>query len=183
MEEENVDNVIHGNHYHPWKARFFTALIMLVLAFIGLVLTNIKKNSAWYYWVFTSCGYAILALWLGFYLRKKKHSMSVGKIWHEIVHWISTVISVYLVTRFVDIGIVGRFEAGLAILLLLALSTLLAGVYIEITFFFIGLLLGIFATVIALFDEYLYVIVVPVTAAICIIIFLVAYKKKKHFSS
>jgi hypothetical protein len=46
-------------------------------------------------------------------------------------------------------------------LTLMALGIFLAGIYIETTFLFVGIALGVFAAVVAFIDEYLYAITIP----------------------
>ena len=104
----------------------------------------------------------------------------MGTIWHEILHWAGLTLSVFLISKFVSIGIMGRFEAGLMVLSMLALTTFLAGIYIEVSFVFIGILLGLSAYSIAFLDQYLYVIMMPLLALGAIVIFFLVYRKKKR---
>ena len=173
MEETKI-------HPHPWTTRLIASGILLVLAFLGLIITDIEKDGGWLYWRIITPVYAIVALWLSWYLRKKNHAISVVSIWHEIFHWIGLILAIYLVSRFVNIGLMGRFEAGLVVLTLLALTTFLAGIYIEITFVFIGLILGFFAYGIAFLNQYLYAIMLPLVGVVAGVIFFVVYRKKRE---
>lgn len=60
--------------------------------------------------------------------------MSATTIWHELVQWFGLALAVYLVSIFVNIGLIGRFEAGLVVLTMLALNTFITGIYVESTF-------------------------------------------------
>lgn len=157
--------------------RFIVALIMLGLSFIGLVVSDIRQNGAWTYWRIMVPVFAILCLFLSWYLRRNKKIITTATIWHEIVHWLGLALAVYLVSIFVNIGLMGRFEAGLVALTLLALTTFLAGIYVEATFFVIGLLLGIFAAAAALLAEYVYTIMLPLTLGVAVLLIWVARKR------
>lgn len=172
MEEKHT-------HPHPWKTRLISSLILIVLAFLGLILTDVEKDGGWFYWRFITPFYAVVSLYLSWYLRTKKHAVHMTTIWKDIFHWVGLILSVYLVSRFVSIGIMGRFEAGLIVLSMLALTTFLAGIYIEITFVVIGLLLGFFAYGIAFLDQYLYAIMVPLIVFVVVFIFILIYHKKR----
>ncbi len=100
-------------------------------------------------------------------------------VWHEVLHWAGLTLGVFLISRFVSIGLMGRFEAGLVVLSMLALTTFLAGIYIEVSFIFIGILLGFCAYSIAFLDQYLYAIMLPLLALGAIAIFFLVYRKKK----
>ncbi|HSX26358.1 MAG TPA: hypothetical protein VLE89_05055 [Chlamydiales bacterium] len=148
---------------HPWKARLIICVVMLVLAFIGLLYANISANGGWDYWKWIVPVYAILALWLSWYLRRHKHSLSPVTLWHEVLHWLALVGSAYLISRFLHLGILSRFLAGLAVLTVIAQAVFIAGIYIESSFIFIGLVLGVFAWLVAMTIEYLYLyIAIPV---------------------
>lgn len=145
-----------GNH--PWRARLSVGLIMLLLSFIGLVVTNIDSSGGWNYWLWVVPVYALLALWLSWYLRRKEHSLSLVSIWHEVLHWAVLGASVVLVSLFVQEGILSRLLAALFVLTLLAQAVFLAGIYIDTTFFAIGVVLGLFAWLVSAAAEYLYAI-------------------------
>lgn len=145
----------------PLKLRLVIALIMLVLGFIGVVVTDISKTGAWNYWRFLAVVYAILSLCLSWHLKRKEWKTTMLTLWHEIAHWGGLVGAIFISSYFVKIGMIGRFEASVMTLLLLALATFLAGIYIESTLIFIGILLGIFALGIAFLDAYFYNILLP----------------------
>ncbi len=134
---------------------------MLILAFIGLVITDVKSTGGWNYWLWVVPIYTLLALWLSWYLRRKEHSLSLVSIWHELLHWATLGASVVLVSVFVEQGLLGRLIASLFVLTLLSQAVFLAGIYIDTTFLGIGVTLAIFAWLVALATEYLYALAVP----------------------
>ncbi|MBI5273950.1 MAG: hypothetical protein HY860_02715 [Chlamydiales bacterium] len=169
------------HHKHPWRARLVIGLIMLIFSFIGLVISDVKKEGAWLYWRIMVPIFALLCLWLSWYLRRVKHSLSAIKIWHEILHWCGLLISVYLVSIFVDMGVMERLDASLVVIILLALTTFIAGIYIEFTFIPIGIMLGLFSVGAALTEEYLYTVMLPITIAVAaFLVWLIHRMKEKH---
>ena len=164
-------------HKYRWKIRFIVSLLLLILGFLGLIVTDVFKDGGWLYWRIITPVYALLSLWMSWYLRDKE-DFSFSDLWHEILHWFGLILAIYLLSKFVSIGVMGRFEAGLVALSMLALTTFLAGIYIEVTFIFIGLILGFFAYGVAFLNQYLYVIILPIViVAAGIIFWLVHYKK------
>src|SRR3989338_8739723 len=151
-----------GHPKHPWIARIGVSIAMLILAFLGLVVTNIRSTGGWQYWRWVVPIIALLALWLSWYLRKQKNPLSPVTLWHEVVHWAGLVASVIVVSIFVHIGVIGRLEAGLTVLTLLSQAVFLAGIYIESTFLFIGVVLGLFTVGVAFIAEYLYAVAIPI---------------------
>lgn len=147
---------------HPWKARIGVASLMLFLAFLGLVVTDVQSTGGWEYWKWMSPVYGLLALWLSWYLRRSKDCLSPITLGHELLHWLGLIGSIFVVSYFVHLGIMGRFTAGLFALTLLSQAVFLAGIYIETSFLFIGGVLALFAMGIALTLEYLYALALPV---------------------
>ena len=164
---------------HPWFARVTVGIIMLAIACLGLIVTDIHATAGWHYWRVATPIFALLALWLSWYLRKNQHSLSPVKLWHELLHWVCLIATVLIISILVKIGIIGRFEASLCVLTLLAQSVFLAGIYIETTFLFVGIILGLFALGVALIAEYLYAIAIPILIAIIIAIIWMVWHARK----
>lgn len=165
--------------YHFWKERFCIGLIMIFLAFTGMIFTDVKTGGAWLYWRWMAPVYALLSLSLSLHLRRFNFRPVVLTIWHEVLHWVGLLLAVYLVSLLVDIGFISRFQAGLQVMIMLALATFLAGVYIESTFIVVGCVLGFLVLGVAFVNQYLYGIMLPLIAVAIILIFWVARRKKK----
>ncbi|MCB1106957.1 MAG: hypothetical protein KDK76_02550 [Chlamydiia bacterium] len=171
------EEIVIKKHHHHWKMRLMVAIIMLALSFIGLIVSDLKANGAWEYWRWMVPVFAVLCLFLSWYLRRKNQIMSATTIWHELVQWFGLAMAVYLVSIFVNIGLMGRFEAGLVVLTFLSLNTFITGVYVEPTFFIIGILLGLFAVGAALLAEYLYTVMLPITIGVAVLLVWIARKR------
>lgn len=148
---------------HPWRARLIVGLIMLVFAFIGLVVTDLWRDGAWNYWRYMSPIYAFMSLWLSWSRRKSGHELAMT-LWHELAHWLGLIGAVWLMTGFVKLGLIGRFEASMQVLVLLALTVFTNGIYTEHSFIVIGIVLGLLAAVVAFINKYLFAIMLPVLA-------------------
>ena len=177
MAQKDKEIVIEKHHHH-WKMRFMVAIIMLGLSFVGLVVSDLWTNGAWDYWRWMVPVFAALCLFLSWYLRHKQKVMSATTIWHELVQWFGLFLAVFLISMFVNIGLMGRFEAGLIVLVFLALNTFITGIYVESTFFIIGILLGLFAAAAAIMAEYLYTVMLPITIGVAILLIWVSRKRR-----
>ena len=150
---------------HPWKARLGVGIMMIILAFIGMVVTDIRAAGGWDYWRWMVPIYAILALWLSWYVKRQMQVISPVTIFHELLHWIGLICAIFLVSHLVELGTISRFIAGIFHLILLSLAVFLAGIYIESIFILIGVILGVFAFLTAVLVQYIYVIVIPIAIA------------------
>ena len=154
--------------------------IMLLLGFIGLILTDMFKDGAWIYWQFVVCIFALLSLGYNLYSKGKEWRSTLYTFWHELLHWVGLFLCLVILSFMVKIGILSRFVASLEILILLALTTYLIGVYFDKVFIGIGIVLGLFAATIALFEQFLYLITIPLIIVALGLIFWVARQRKKE---
>ncbi len=168
-------------HKHPWMARLSVSIIMLLLGFIGMVISYIHRDGSWFYWKWAIPIYALLALWLSWYIREKSKTLSPITLWHELLHWIGLVAAVFLVSFFIRQGIMSRFVAGLFNLTLLSLALFMAGIYIETTFLVVGVVLGVFALLASFVVEYFYALSIPlVLVGIAFVIFYLWLSHRKE---
>ena len=150
------------------KARLTVSSIMLVLALIGVIITCMDRESSFsrWYWTGAVVVFAILSLWMSRIDSPKPRSIKGLAVWRGIVHWLALLIIIFHVHLLVYAGIADNITAGLVILMLLALTTFLAGLYYDSTFMLIGALLfvmGVIATML-----YKYVLLVSVIALVVI---------------
>lgn len=166
--------------FHYWKVRLYTALLMIALSLLGLIITEVKQEGAWHYWRVLCLLFAIISISLHVFLRRRESISYMGTILHEILHWAGLLLAVCILSLMVDIGILGRFLSSIAVMILLALSTYLAGVYMDVTLIFVGIFLGLFALGLSVVSAYLYPALIPI---ICLGGFaLWLFLRKKHFS-
>lgn len=155
---------------HPWKARLGVGLVMLTLAFLGMVTTDVHSTGGWEYWKWVVPIYALLALWLSWYVKRSKETVTPITLWHEVLHWAGLILAIFLVSHLSHLGTISRFVAGIFQLILLSFAVFLAGVYIEPIFLLIGLALAILAMATAMFVQYIYAIAIPLLIAAAIAI-------------
>lgn len=168
---------------HPWKARLGVGIVMLLLAFVGMMVTDTRSAGGWDYWKWMVPVYALLALWLSWYVKREKQTVSPITIWHEILHWFGLISAIFLVSHLVHLGTFSRFVAGIFHLTLLSLALFLAGIYIESVFLLIGVILGVFALLTATLVQYMYSLILPIVIAGAFITGLTIWLSHKKFTS
>ena len=148
-----------------WKARLFISLILLVCSILGVLITDFAPSLAWHYWLLMVPFFAILCIWLGWYVARKHHISGVT-IWHEVLHWFGLLIAVYIVSIVVHSGIISYLTGALFVLILLSLTVFLAGVHFDAMFMLIGFLLALLAAGSVYFIKYLTIILIPLAIVI-----------------
>ena len=166
------------NHIKRWKARLFVSLTMLGLAFLGLIIMDLHQRSYWVFSQIMSGLYAILSIWLYWYLNRGEQKVNGTTIWHQLLHWLGLLLAVYITSIFVSTGVMASIQAGLMTLTLLALTIFLAGVYTDTSFMLIGITLAIFAIGAALIQAYLSALMIPVILLAALVIFILLHRDK-----
>ncbi|MEI8300254.1 MAG: hypothetical protein WCG10_01400 [Chlamydiota bacterium] len=164
---------------YPWKARFIVGTLIIILSFFGLVLTDLWQKTSWIYWRATAITSALLCLWLSWHLRKEFHSFSFTSLIRECFLWIAFLGSIFLLSLFVKVGVMGTFAAELSIVTMLAFTLLIAGIYIEPSLLITGIVLALFALGAAYLHLYLYTILLPIAVVSIALLLLLAYYTKK----
>lgn len=169
---------------HTWKARLGVAIAMLAIAFVGVVITDLYQGGGFDYWKWAVAIYALLALWLSYYVKKQKEAFQPMMLLREALHWGALIGTIFLVSYLASTGVMSRFVGGIMHLILTSLAVFLAGVYIEPTFLIIGVCLAIFAVLTAVLVEYMYAIAIPmIIAAVLLVVIWVWISHKKSSKS
>ena len=99
----------------------------------------------------------------------------------QIIHWFGYLVTVYLVfvLSSTDTGRLNNVDVGLVALLILSFATFCAGITASWRISVVGVFLGIAVVAIALFEEYIWVVLIPL-ALIIIGAFLFRHRKSKE---
>ncbi len=104
---------------------------------------------------------------------------AVGVLRNQLLHWVALAAVVCLVFLLEYTGRMSSEDAGLVMLLALALTTFLAGVHFDWRYCVVGALLAAAVAAVALLQEFLWVIVI---AAVAVAAFLV-YRSRRGGSA
>jgi general stress protein CsbA len=169
-ETESPDKVGSAGKANPgssWKIRLGVLCTMLVLALVGMGLTQSSESGAWEFWLFVVVVYAALGLWRS--VRSARHTgHSVNKsILRELTHW-GILIAFLAVLLFLERReIINRDSASYFALMLLALSCCMAGLHVDWLLLVVGVVLTIMLVAMATLEQFtvvLWLIMVAVVA-------------------
>ncbi len=136
---------------------------MVVLALLGVGLATAKPLLARNYWVSLVPIYGALCI-----VTAWRRSQQSGErlVLRQVLHWLAIAGFVALDFSIRGAGVETQVSAGLNALTLLALGCLLAGVHLDWSFLFVGLLLTLTLFVAAKADQYLWLLFVAGALAI-----------------
>ncbi len=176
-------NLYNGTRSVPKKrpTSEIILIFLLLLSVVGIALNDFSPTRGFWYWMAMGpvfCGATIIIEWA----RMNRQRESKGKlIWTQIVHWLGYLITAYLVFLLsgTETGRLNNVDVGLVALLILAFATFAAGITASWRISVVGVFLGIAVVAIALIEEYIWVLLVPL-ALIIIGAFLFRHRKSKQ---
>jgi uncharacterized membrane protein YfcA len=165
-----------------WKIQLGVLCGMLLLALVGMGLTQSIESGAWEFWFFVVLVYACLGLWRS--TRKAKQAAKpVGNlITHQLAHWAILLVFLGIVALIERQEIMNRESASNVALMLLAVGCCLAGVHFDWLFLLVGAVLTIMLVAMATLEQYSLVMwIITVLAVIAAAAFF--YFKSRNESS
>jgi hypothetical protein len=140
--------------------------VVLVLTLIGVGYTSFTKRPTTAYWEFLVPVTGALCIWSGWRSAREKNE-ELRLIWTQVVHWLAFFAAMNLLLLPSVQDMVNADATGLAILLLLALGTFVAGVHIpswEVCL--LGLVMALFVPAIAWIEEVALIVLLALTVLI-----------------
>ena len=178
-ETKTVTNVHEELPLKHWKARMVVSSILLFLSLVGVVISCLVRETSFsrWYWTGAVIIFAVISLWLSRKDGPKPKRVTGLAIWHGALHWLALLVIIFHIHLLVYSGITDNITAVLVILLLLALTTFLAGLYYDSLFTLIGIILFILAIFTTLLYQYVLLVVIIAVIVIAAVIYWL-YRRK-----
>ena len=127
--------------------------VALVLTLLGVAYTSITKRPTIGYWEFLVPVTGLVCIWSGWrYTHDKKTQLRL--IWTQVAHWLTFLAAMNLLLLPSVQEMLNADATGLAVLLLLALGTFVAGVHIPaLEVCILGFVMALFVPAIAWIEE------------------------------
>jgi len=142
---------------HSRKARLLLRelpyLFVLLLTLIGVAFTSMTSRPLIYYWEFVTLAMAVVCIGTGWFYAHGRQAR-VRMIWTQIVHWLAFLAAMNIVV-YTDVQrMLTAPGTGLALLMLLALGTFVAGVHIAWQICVLGVIMALMVPAIAWLTSY-----------------------------
>jgi hypothetical protein len=160
--------------YYEW-----VLIALMTLAIVGIGITFFSPQKSYRYWI------AMVPVFGGFCL-SIEWSRLTGKgqdkwavLRDQLYHWFATLVAVLLVYMLSNAGKLNPQDTSTVILLLLALSTFLAGIQIGWRLHLIGFFLSVVIVMTAFLKDYLWVLILLGILTILVYVFLRSRRRQK----
>lgn len=149
----------------PWSSRrlqFWLFCALLALALIGMGLTQATQGGGALYWLILLWIYALFSLVRAWLQARERHESIWPEIHLHLFHWLGALVALHLIFVLERNDILSRDAASNVSMVILALSSYLAGLHFDRMFLLIGIVLAIMAIIGAFVEQYtLWLILVP----------------------
>lgn len=141
----------------------FVALLVLSLG--GMAIADFSAQWGLSYWLAVIPLFGAVSVYSG-WRRARAAGENIGRVLvRQLLHWGAAALAVYLIFVLERSGRLNQEDAGLVALLLLSLSTILAGLHFDWRLSVLGVLLAVVAVCAALVEEFFWILVLPFAAA------------------
>ncbi|HEY8154846.1 MAG TPA: hypothetical protein VII72_12025 [Myxococcota bacterium] len=141
-----------------WKATGAIALIMVLLALLGVGLSTLNPALARKYWMTLIPIYGVLCTVTAWRRSRQAGSAGGGLVLRQVLHWLGIGGAVLIDFAIRGSGLETQVSSGFNALLLLALGCFLAGVHLDWSFGLVGLLLALTIVFAAKAEQYLWLL-------------------------
>ena len=170
------DTKVKKGFLHRLFGIYETVLIVLIiLSIIGIAITDFSPTVSHRYWFAMVPIFAGACLLLEWSRARNKGLKLMTILRTQLLHWIGLLIAVRLVYLLLSTGRLDNENTGLIILLLLALTTFLAGIHLGWRLCVLGTFLAFALVAAAYLEEYIWMLFIM--AAVIIGVFVVV----KHY--
>ena len=155
------------NKKHFFYVEEIILVCMLLLALLGVWITDYAPVDGYGYWMIMVFVFAILSITLAWLQRKTEGCKFMTILREQSLHWLTSMLLMEGIYTLFTTNHLTSEDAGLVIMMILSQSTILDGVRIGWRFALVGIFLGITA-MIAVYSQHFFWI--GAILAVCIVI-------------
>lgn len=135
------------------RVDLWLSVLMVTLAIIGVGVTQVENTGGKLYWLFLTLVYAVINIGLTWSRAKRDGRPRWPMVRSQVLHWSATLVAINIVLLFEASDVTDRGSASDFSLLLLALSSFLAGVHFNWAYMLLGALLAVIAVALGYLDQ------------------------------
>lgn len=150
--------------------------VVLVLALIGVGITNFSASLSHIYWVIMTLILAIDSMISTWRFGAKKGYAPKQQFLIQLIHWGAGLVAILAVYTIFQTGQLSLESAGLMILLLLATVTFLNGIHLGWRFYLLGVLLFLTVLLAAYMEAFFWIILLVAIAMASFAVYWARYR-------
>ena len=163
----------HGLRRHVEE---FVLILMVVLSAVGVAINDYSPKSAFRYWVWMAPTFGVVSIAAAWWRAHRQAESVVQAVQRQVLHWAGVIGAVYLIYLLQSTGRMENEAAGLAALIVIALSSFLAGAHSDWRLMVLGAVLGVTVVGFAILEQIIWVVVLP--GMLVIVVAVVLYVRR-----
>jgi hypothetical protein len=143
------------------KTEETTLLIVLIVSFIGIAVTNLNPVESYRYWLLTTVFYALAGMVISFSRRRRDKTLGLEnphRFIDQLLLWCGVFFAILSLYILVKIGRINYEAAGFVVLLVLGLGVFIDGIGFSWRFSMIGMLMMLAAVIAAYITAYMWLV-------------------------
>jgi hypothetical protein len=151
------------------RARDIALIVLISLAIAGIAVMDFIPRYGFYYWLIMIPIFGCV----GVYLAARAHRADPDRrpllLRRQILHWAVAILGILITFLMLRAGTIDRGAAGLVALLILSLSTIMAGVHFEWRLAVLGLILAVTLAAAILADHFFWLLLPLAVVAVVLL--------------
>ena len=136
-------------------------IVLVVLSGIGVAVNDYSPKSALRYWLWMAPTFGVVSTVAAWWRAGRRSESVVTAVQRQLLHWAAVVAAVYLIYLLQSTGRMENEAAGLAALIVIALSSFLAGVHTDWRLMVLGAVLAVTAAGFAILEQIIWIVALP----------------------
>ena len=158
----------------------FVLILLVLLSGLGVAINDLSPKSAFGYWMWMAPTFGVISVGAAWYRAARSSASIPAAVWRQVLHWAGVIGAVYLVYLLQRTGRLANEAAGDAALILIALASFLSGVHSDWRLMVLGVVLGITVVGIAVVEQIIWVLVLPLMAIIVLVLLWYVRRARHH---
>ena len=136
-----------------WKLEFVLLCVMLLIAMVGMAVTQASVSGAWEYWLFAVLVFAGIGTFRDFRWARQTHTSFWKSALMQLVHWAVLLLVMKALFWMERYNAISREASSIAAILLLATTSIHAGLHFHWTFAIVGVVLAVMSVVLGVLEQ------------------------------
>ena len=167
MSEPEPADSTHHSLIHSRRARLWLKelpyIVVLALTILGVAYTSVSRQPLIGYWQFLALAMGAVCIGTGWF-HSETSQARLRMVWTQVLHWLAFIVTMNILVLTDVQNLLTTPGTGLALLMLLALGTFVAGVHVSWQICTLGLAMALAVPAIAWLTSYALILTLGVVA-------------------
>ncbi|MGO9114707.1 MAG: hypothetical protein ACLP9L_36285 [Thermoguttaceae bacterium] len=162
-----------------WRIPLIVSILLIGTSIAGFALTNYAPERASWYWVLILPAFAAVPIWHTWTTIRRGGKTNWSIVRKQIYHWVALLIAIQVLFVLIRNETINGRSGSLVALLLMALTCANVGINFDWVFIVVGAILAMAVLVAALFQEYVWLVMLGLGLAFVVLLLMQWLARRK----